>query len=463
MRRTLATWVLPLCFLWWQPSAFGKISAPPEPLELLKNLIQINTTNPPGDETVAMEWVKNYLSGYGIESNILESAPGRGNLIARLQGESDEKSLILMAHLDVVPATPEEWTYPPFQPTLADGYLYGRGAIDMKGQAALMIAAFVRLHLEKTPLKRNVFLVLVADEESGGHYGTEYLVDRLLGEWKPSLVINEGSIGFLREGMHLYPIQVAEKGVAWIQLTAHGESGHGSMPIPDNATLRLIRALEKITRDPQPIQETPIVSAFLEGISRELSFPKSFLLKHFFSFPIRHLASRIAGSKLEAEKFFNAMVRNTVVPTVLQAGGKTNVIPPQAEAQVDCRLLPGTTPEAFLDQLKKQIDDPKVNLSFLQKNLANESPFRTRDFSLLKRAIQESDPKAVVVPFISPGATDMRFFRQKGITAYGIIPLLVTAEDLKGLHGKDERIPVDQLVQGENILFRFIQLWQGES
>lgn len=442
-----------------QPSQ-AKSPKAPSSLEILKELIPIDTTNPPGNETAAMEWVQNFLSQYGIPSKIVSRDPKRGNLIARLPGSSNEPGLVLLAHLDVVGATAEEWSFPPLQATESQGYLYGRGAIDMKGQAALMMSAFIKLHLSEQPLKREVLLVLVADEESGGKYGAEFLVEEHLEELNPALVINEGSIAIVLNGMNLYPIQVAEKGVAWLKLTARGESGHGSMPSSNNATLRLIRALDKISEKPQPIQETPIVAAFLKGVARELPFPKSFLVKNFFSPPVRTLASWMAGPKIEANKFFNAMLRNTVVPTVLAAGNKTNVIPPLATAEVDCRLLPGTTPEKFREEIIAKIDDPKIKVDFLTESQANESPFETRDFQLFQKAILKVDPKAVVVPFISPGATDMRFFREKGIVAYGIIPLLVQMEDLSGLHGKDERVPLEQLPKGEQILFEFIKLWQ---
>ncbi len=462
MRHSLI-WVLIQLALWCFPlPLYSLATSPPPSLSILKKLIAIDTTNPPGNEIAAAQWAHDYLSEFGIPSKIVESAPGRGNLIAKLPGKNTGKSLVLLAHLDVVTANPTEWTYPPFVPTEANGYLYGRGAIDMKGQAALMMAVFIGLHLEKIPLERDLYLVLVADEEAGGKYGAEYLVEHHLKELDPALVLNEGSIGLNRDGMHLYPIQVAEKGVAWLKVSAVGDSGHGSMPTANNATLRLIQAIDRITAHPQPIQKTPIVAAFLEGISREFSFPKSFLIKNFFSFPVRQLAPLLAGSKLNADKFFNAMVRNTIVPTVLKAGEKTNVIPANAEAEIDCRLLPGVSPEEFIKQLASKIDDSKVQLSFLMKNPANESNFQTQDFAILKKAIQAVDPQAVVVPFISPGATDMRFFRRKGILAYGIIPVLVTQEDLDGLHGKDEKIPLAGLTKGEKILEKFIKDWQQQ-
>ncbi|MDX1387470.1 MAG: M20/M25/M40 family metallo-hydrolase, partial [bacterium] len=394
--------------------------------DLLKALIRINTTNPPGDETRAMTWVRNYLQEFGISAKIIESAPGRGNLIARLKGSGEKPPLLLLAHLDVVMAEPQEWKFPPFEPTESEGYLYGRGAIDMKGQAALMINAFVKLHLKKVPLVGDVLLVLVADEESGGKYGAGYLTENHWKEIKPGVVLNEGSIAIQMYGLNLYPIQVAEKGVAWLEVKTEGTSGHGSMPIPDNASLKLIRALNKITKKPQSLQKTAIVEEMLKRLAPHFSFPRSFLLKHLFDFPIRHLIPWLAPEKIQSDKILNAMLRNTVVPTVLQAGTKTNVIPSQARAEVDCRILPGETPEKFRKKIVGMIDDPQVQVRLTTQSLPNESDFNTPYFKALEESILAVDPKAVVIPFISPGATDNRFFREKGIPAYGIIPLLIT-------------------------------------
>lgn len=431
--------------------------------DLLKELIRINTTNPPGNETAAVHWVNSYLQGFGISSKILESAPGRGNLISRIQGNGTKPPLLLLAHLDVVTAESGEWKFPPFEPTVSDGYLYGRGAMDMKGQAALMIHTFVQLYLEEVPLAGDVLLVLVADEEAGGKLGAGFLTENYWEEIKPGLVINEGSIAIQMYGLNLYPIQVAEKGVAWLEILSKGSSGHGSMPIPNNASLSLIRALNQITKKPQPLQKTAIVEEMLRRLAPHFPFPKSFLLKHLFDFPLRQLIPWIAGTKIQSDKILNALVRNTVVPTVLQAGSKTNVIPSQARAEVDCRILPGETPEGFKNKIMKMIDDSRVQVRLTTQSRPNESDFRTPYFKALEESILEVDPKAVVLPFLSPGATDNRFFREKGVLAYGIIPLLINLKDLESLHGKNERIPLKEIPKGEKILFNFVRKVQSKN
>ena len=430
-------------------------------VELIKELVKIDTTNPPGNETRAAQYVQNYLGQFDIPSQIIESAPTRGNLIARLKGQGNKEPVMLLGHLDVVTADPAEWSHPPFNPEAANGYLFGRGVLDMKGQAALMIQTFVQLKLQQIPLGGDVLLVLVADEEAGGKFGAEFLVDHHWDEIRSRLVINEGSVGLKRDELRLYPIQVAEKGVAWMKLTASGASGHGAMPTKDNATLRLVRALNKITKRPQPIQRTEIVADMLNRLSEQFSFPQSFLLRHFFDFPIRQLASRVARSKIESDHIFNAMLRNTLVPTVLKAGNKTNVIPAEAVAEVDGRILPGESSEGFRKKISTMINDPNIRIDWIQQAEANGSDYHTADFTALESAIREADPKAVVFPFISPGGTDMRFFRNKGVRAYGIIPLLIEMKDVAGLHGKDERIPLEEIPKGEKILLEFMKKVQG--
>lgn len=457
MRRILTIFLLLLA----QP-LFAQSPAPLTPQELLLALIPIDTTNPPGNETRAAEWVRDYLQRFGIDSEILESAPGRGNLIARLRGKGEVEPVMLLGHLDVVPADPKEWNAPPLVPRIADGYLYGRGAIDMKGMAAMEIAAFVRLKEVEAKLKGDVLLVLVADEESGGKFGAEWLVEHHWDKIKSRFVFNEGSIGLKHGDIPLYAIQVAEKGVAWMKVTATGTSGHGSMPTRDNAVMNLMRALERVTRRPQPITATPIVEEFLSRLATHFSFPRSFLMRHFFSWPIRPLAGSLFGSALEKEKALNAMLRNTLVPTVLKAGGKTNVIPGEAVAELDARILPGETPEGFRQKVAKTAG-AGVKVELLQESLATESPFHTPFFDALEAAILAHNPEALIAPYISPGATDNRFFRKKGITAYGLIPALITMEDLEGVHGKNERIPLVELQRGADILFDFIWKVQGDA
>lgn len=439
------------------------LAAPPLPttLDLVQRLIRIDTTNPPGQEIQAAIEIQKILAIYQIDSEIFESAPGRGNLVARLKGTGQKEPLLLLGHLDVVPADPKEWTHPPFAGEIAEDYLYGRGAMDMKGMVTMEIQTLLRLKTEGFPLAGDVILLLTADEEAGGKLGAQFMTEQHWDKIAAKYVMSEGSIGFNRQGLHLYPVQVAEKGVAWMELTSHGTSGHGSMPTADNAVIKLLEGLHRLTAHPQPIQRTAIVEDFLQHFSEHLPFPNSFFLSHLFDWPISWLAPWLAESRLESEKVLNAMLRNTVVPTVLKAGNKVNVIPGEARAQIDVRILPGETPENFQKKVEERLKGLDIQVTPLTQSLPSESPFNTVFFAGLKKAILTQDPEAVIVPYLSPGATDNRFFRAKGVISYGLIPMLLEMKDLEGLHGKDERIPVKELARGEKILYQLVADLQG--
>ncbi len=432
-------------------------------LALLQQMIRINTTNPPGNEIQLAQWIQAYLSQFQIPSEIIESAPGRASLIARLKGSGKKGTLALLGHLDVVPADPKEWDFLPFGAQIENGYLYGRGVLDMKGLVALEIAAFVKLKLEEFPLEGDVVLVLVADEEAGGTQGAKYLVEHHWDKIKAQYVFNEGSIANERGGRHFYPIQVAEKGVAWMKLSALGKSGHGSMPTQDNAVQRLIRAIHLLTQHPQPITPTPVVEQFTQGLAATESFPESFIMKHFFNWPIQKFFKSFIEEKLQKEKAFNAMLRNTITPTMLEAGYKVNVIPNLATGVIDVRVLPGSSPQKFRKVLEEKINDPHVKIELLQESLPNESPFQTDYFKTFERVILKNDPLAVILPYMSPGATDSRFFRAKGALAYGIIPFVIDTPDIESIHGKNERVKISEIERGEKILYDLLQSLQGKN
>jgi len=436
----------------------------PAPLatsDLLIQLIRFDTSNPPGNELPLARWIQAYLKKFRIDSEIVESSPGRANLVARLKGDGSEGNLLLLGHLDVVPADVKEWSHAPFAAVVEGDTLYGRGTLDMKGLVALEIATFIRLKQEKIPLKGDVILLLTADEEAGGKAGAQFMVEKHWDKVKASYVFNEGSIGVKQEKRNLYPIQVAEKGVAWMKVTATGASGHGSMPKPDNAVLRLLNALHRLTSHPPPIQRSAVVEEFLRRLSEAYSFPESFFLRHFFDWPIVKLAPWIAGEKIQRKKAFNAMIRNTTTPTMLQAGYKVNVIPSEATAFIDNRILPGETPEKFYRKLTDRLDDPDVKLELVLQNPPNESDFHTPYFKRIEEAILKNDPQAIVAPYLSPGATDSRFFRAKGALCYGIIPFLVTEEEIDTVHGKNERLSLPELKRGEQILYDLIIALEG--
>lgn len=458
MKRALA-----LIFVLILPCAGAADDSPT--LDLLRDLIRIDTSNPPGNETTAAEYVHNLLAREGIATEVIESAPGRGNLIARLKGEgtaegSRKPSLLLLGHLDVVPADPKEWGLPPFSAEIRDGELWGRGALDMKGLAAMEIETFLRLHREKAKLAGDVILLLAADEEAGGTMGAEFLVNNHWDKIEAKYVLNEGSVGVRKLGMDLFPIQVAEKGVTWFKLTARGTSGHGSMPISDNAVAKLARAVDLLGTHRFPFEETAVLKEFLNRVAEELVWWKRLGIRLLFTPVIGPVTRYFVAGALSEEKAVRAVLSHTISPTMLEAGYKVNVIPAEASASLDARILPGETPEGFLQKVRALVGEG-FDVTLIKGSIPNESDFRTDFFRVIEDAVRKQDAEAVTAPMISPGGTDSRFFREKGAIAYGLIPLLLTPEQVEGLHGKNERIPVEWVEKGTAIVYDIVKTMQG--
>ncbi len=431
-----------------------------ETLDLLRGLIRIDTSNPPGNETAAAALIQERLRRDGIDSEILFSPSGRGNLIARLSGNGSKAAMILLGHLDVVPAEPSEWGFPPFGAEVADGMVWGRGALDMKGQVAMEVMTLLKIKRENLPLAGDLILVLTADEEAGGEEGAKFLVENHWDKIEARYLLNEGSVGVLKGGIHLYPIQVAEKGVAWMRITTRGLSGHGSMPTDDNAVAKLAHAVDQLASYRFPVRRTDVVALFLERVSKKLPFPENLGARYFFSPVIGPIVQELAQRLLAKERAISAVLSDTISPTILQAGYKVNVIPAEASASLDGRILPGQTPEQFRQTVQEILgDDFEVTLT--TSSLPNESDFRTDFFRAIEEAVRREDPEAVTAPILSAGATDSRFFRDKGVIAYGLVPLLLTPDELEGLHGKNERVPVSQLERGSRIIFDIARTLQG--
>jgi acetylornithine deacetylase/succinyl-diaminopimelate desuccinylase-like protein len=434
-------------------------------LKILRDLIRIDTSNPPGNETAAAVFVRDLLAREGIGSEIFESAPGRGNLVARLKGEGGKPAMILLGHLDVVPADSKEWDVPPFSgevsPSASSGdELWGRGALDMKSLVAMEVEAFLRLHREKTKLAGDVILVLTADEEAGGTLGAEFLVKNHWDRIEAKYVFNEGSVGVRKLGMDFFPVQVAEKGVAWFKLTARGSSGHGSMPSSDNAVAKLVRAVDLLGSHRFPVEETAVLREFLNRVAEKQVWWKRVGVKLLFAPVIGPVVRHFAANALSQEKAVRAVLSHTISPTMLSAGYKVNVIPAEASASLDARILPGETPEGFLDRVRSMVG-PGFEVELVKGSAPNESDFRTDFFRVIEDAVRKKAPEAITAPMISAGGTDSRFFRAKGAVAYGLIPLLLTPEQVEGLHGRNERIPVDWVEKGTEIVYDIVKTMQG--
>ncbi|MDY6875936.1 MAG: M20/M25/M40 family metallo-hydrolase [Chloroflexota bacterium] len=426
-----------------------------EAARLLSRYLQINTVNPPGDERQAAEFLATLLRVRGLEPQLYASAPGRANLVARLPGDGSAGAIILLHHMDVVPADPARWTCAPFGGEIRDGYVWGRGAIDMKGVGMMHLLALDLLRRNDAPRKRDIIYLAVADEEMGSAYGVQWLLNSHWPEIEAEYVWDEGGFG-LRDFFGpsvVFTVAVAEKQALWLRLVAAGEPGHGGMPHANNADDTLVRALARVLDYEAPLSLHKVTRDMFARLAQTQPFPQSLLLRHLDN----PLAFALAQKPLTAEPSISAILRNTISITGMRAGSKENVIPEQAEAVLDVRLLPGEKPDVFIEQLEAIIADGRVRVEVIQHP---EPTTISACDSALFRAIAEVTarlvPGSVTVPMLTPGATDSCFFRRKGVNTYGLFPAIITPEDLDGFHGINERISLENLRLGTRIIYEVL-------
>lgn len=429
-----------------------------EAVEVLRGYLRIDTINPPGNETRGAEYLEAELAKDGLEATIHEFAPGRGSLVSRLKATrpSGEKPLCLLSHIDVVPAEDDAWPKDtgPLSGALVDGMIWGRGALDMKGMGTLELQVFRWLHRKQVPLHRDVILLAVADEEVG-EGGMKQVTEQLWGELDCGHVVNEGGLGLknlMTEGQTAFAISVGEKGVLWLKVVAEGEAGHGSTPTDDRAPTRLAQALTRLaTRQAKP-RVQPAMYEFLRRIGEKNGGVSGFVMQR------PALVDTFAMKKLLAKPQTRASVTDTCQVTGYEGkGSAANVIPSQVAAIMDCRLLPGTTPKAMLEELQALIKDVEgVKLEPLHGFEAAVSELDDPFFDALARHAVGNRTDAVAGPAISPGFTDSILARGKGARAYGFIPFEITSEELATLHGRDERVSVQNVHKGLEILFKAV-------
>jgi acetylornithine deacetylase/succinyl-diaminopimelate desuccinylase-like protein len=432
--------------------ASASVTASDEVVTICRDLIRIDTTNPgdhsgPGERRAA-EYVAALLSEAGLEPTVLESHPGRASVVARIAGEDPARPALLMhGHLDVVPANAADWRRHPFSGEIADGCVWGRGAVDMKDMDAMILAVARQRMREGRRPPRDVVLVFTADEEAGGAWGAHWLVDKHpdVFEGVTEAIGEVGGFSATIGGRRLYLIQTAEKGMAWLRLTAHGVAGHGSMIQPDNAVTDLAETVARIGRHEWPVRLTPSVRAFLEGACAALGV-------EFTPDNLSQVLAKIGP----ISRIIAATVKNTVNPTGLKAGYKVNVVPQAAVAEVDGRFLPGYEEEFFaeIDRLL----GPGVTRDFINHDIAVETTADGDLYEAMSAALLAADPEAKVVPYCMSGGTDAKSFSTLGIRCFGFAPLqLPTDLDFSGMfHGIDERVPVDGLRFGARVLDAFL-------
>ena len=430
----------------------GKLwdAARAEALDHVRKLVQFDTSNPPGNELDAANYIRDVLGAEGIDAEVLESAPGRANVLARMPGEGSKQPLLLLAHLDVVPADPNNWSVEPFSAEIKDGYIWGRGTLDTKGLVAMEMMAMILAKRQRLPLKRDIKFAALADEECGGQFGAEWVTENHYDKVSAEFALNEGGMALRSERGRIYMVATAEKGVCWSVLTARGRAGHASMPHSDNAGVKMANAVDRLSRHSSKVRISKTVSRFIAAASAY--DPRISLLK-FAATPVvgTFLIERIR------DRFITAMLSNTFAPTVIHGGRKVNIIPDTCTLEVDSRIIPGVSKEDWTREITRILDMSSVEIRLGEFHEATESDVDTEFYRVVEQAIKESDPKAIIAPFMVPGATDSRFLRRKGITCYGLMPLAIPQEEIDTVHGVDERISLEAFETGLKITCEIVR------
>ena len=429
---------------------------------ILSEYLKIDTSNPPGNEIHAARFLKRILEKEGIEAQILDTAALGGqhaNLYARLKGNGSRKAIALVNHMDVVPATPSEWSVPPFSGIVKDGYIWGRGAIDMKGEAIAHLMAMIALKRSGVTLNRDIVFIANADEEFTSTGGLEFVKSHADLLKDVEYILTEATENSVVDGkVRYFSVGVAEKRTFWQKLTVKGVPSHGSRPTKQNPVPRLVAALEKIAKYETPLHVTPGVEKFFRDISRLYPEPRRSWLAN-----VRQaLDNPQAREWILSDVYWNAYLRNTISLTGLTGSNKTNVIPPEASAEIDIRLLPDTDPDQMLATLKALVNDTAVHWSLiLAPKTPLESPIDTELFRAIERAAKERAPDAFVTTPMQTGATDRPTYRKLGIITYAIDPFLTEqAERQKGVHGNNERLSVANIAFGVKYVYDILRYVQ---
>ncbi len=433
---------------------------------LLSDLIRIDTTNPPGNETQAATYIAIYLGKEGFKTEIIESAPGRGSVITRIKGTGEKPNLLLLSHLDVVAANPNEWSVDPFAGAVKDGFVYGRGAYDMKCMTAIEMLVMKYLKKNNVELKGDVVLAATADEERGGEEGAGYLLRNYREKvWCPYVINEGGGLAFPSKKGYVFPVQTAEKGILWLRIKAKGTPGHGSTPnMADNAVMRMNKVVEILGNYKAETSYVPTLRQFLSEMG-----------KH--DFEVNDVFSRLLANPTQSEKILDELAKidkalaeeirprtkMTIAPTMIHGGVKENIIPSDCEAVFDCRILPGQDVNVTFNLIKDLLKDvglEKLSFEFIQKHDGSESSTKTPLYETITNVLREFEPNCGITPTLTTGGTDSRFFRETGSVCYGYQPMIPDEPNdqlEKRMHGIDERITIENLVYGTSILYETVK------
>jgi acetylornithine deacetylase/succinyl-diaminopimelate desuccinylase-like protein len=426
------------------------------PVELLQRLIRFDTTNPPGDEGACAAFVRELLLEARVTPQLVALDPARPNVVARLPGRGAAPPLLLQGHLDVVGVAGQRWRHPPFEARLTDGFVWGRGALDMKGGVAMLLSAFLRAAVEGPP-PGDVILALMSDEEAGSVYGARFLVEQHAGLFAGvRYALGEfGGFTFERGGKRFYPIMVAEKQCARLRATVRGPGGHGASIVAGTATARLGRLLATLDGARLPVHLTPVVRRMLEDMLAALPLHQRIPFSQVLNPALAGRMLRLLGAQ---GAILETLLRNTVSPTIVRAGGPAiNVIPSEATVELDVRLLPGFTPADVIAELRPLVG-PEVELEVLA---FEQGPAQVDMglFGLLAGILREADPEGRPTPLMAHGVTDARFFCRLGIQTYGFLPMQLPPDFSfwNTLHAADERIPAEAVAFGAQAIYQALQ------
>ena len=426
----------------------------------LADLIKINTSNPPGNEQIAAMYIAGILAKDGIKADVLDLAPGRSAVVARLRSTAmaePSKALLLVAHIDTVPVEKARWTVDPFGAVIKDGYLYGRGAIDDKGMLAANLAVFLELKRSRARLNRDVIFLATDDEETSGDASIRMLIAKHWEKFASGFAINEGGNVFLKNGKVQYVgIQASEKVAMNVAVIARGTSGHASQPTKDNPVVHLAAAVAKIGNYSAPVHLTAIVRRYFEGLAPLEDDEIGKWMRSMDTSDRGEHAQRVIS---DASPLWNSMLRDTIAPTILTAGVANNVIPAEARANLNVRLLPGDSIDALVNELNKLTNDPQVKLE-VQPNAGLAAPPSSLEsdfYGVITKVVTQEFAGAPALPFQSTWLTDSAQLRLHNVQAYGLVPFPLTQDDLKRMHGNDERIPLTAFDKGVDVLLKIVK------
>jgi acetylornithine deacetylase/succinyl-diaminopimelate desuccinylase-like protein len=425
----------------------------------LQGLIRINTTNPPGNELAAAKYLRDILQREGIPAEIFESTAGRGFMVARLSSSpvpDPSRALLLMGHLDVVGADKTKWRVDPFGGVIQDNYLYGRGSIDDKGMTVANLAVLVALKRSGARLSRDVIFLAEGDEEAGGTAGMKFAVEKHWDKIAAGFAINEGGRVVVQNNKVLYVgVQASEKVAVDVDVIATGTSGHGSIPRKDNAVVHLAAAIAKIGGYETPVRLNSVTHAFFEGISQVEDEETGKWMRALESSDRAEHAARWIS---DASPVWNSMLRDTIAPTMLQAGIRPNVVPSEARGVLNIRLLPSDSLSPLLLKLQQLVNDPQVRFE-VEPDAGEAAPSSSLTSDLygsIARVAGKDFPGTLVVPYMSTGATDSTPLRMRTVQAYGLLPFPLGEEDVLRMHADDERVPLDSFRKGIDFLYDIV-------